>query len=183
MRQWCSLFIQFGNLPPRDCGEGVQPVYVAWEPTSQVLWVGVQSVYAVSNFSHRDRRAGEQPIYAVLDSTSQGLRRGGAACLWGVGTCLLRTVGQGCSLFMWCRNLTPEDCGAKVQPVYVVWEPFSWRLWGRTATRLWSVRSYLPRTLGQVCSLFMWCHNLPPRDCGAGVLIVYVVSEPTSQGL
>ena len=27
-------------------------------------------------------------------------------------------VGQGCSLFMRCRNILPGGCGAGVQPIY-----------------------------------------------------------------
>ena len=86
-------------------------------------------------------------------------------------------MGQESSLFMWCQNLPPRDCGAGEQPVYVVSEPTSERLWGRRAACLCGVRTYLRETVGQESSLFMWCQNLPPADCGAEMQLVYGVSE------
>ena len=37
VRQGCSLFMQFLNLPPVDCPPGVLPVYLVTEPTSRGL--------------------------------------------------------------------------------------------------------------------------------------------------
>ena len=63
----------------------------------------------------------------------------GAACLYGVSTYLLGTVGQQCSLFMLCQNLPPRDCGAAVQPFHAVSEPTSRVLRGRDTACLYGV--------------------------------------------
>ena len=135
------------------------------------------------NLTPGDCRVGVQHVYAVSEPTFRGLSSRGAACLCSVSTYLPGTVGQGCSMFMQCRNLPLRNCGAGVQHVYAVSEPTSQELWGRGAACLCSVGTYLSGTVGQGCSMFMQCPNLPLRDCGAGVQHVYAVSEPTSQGL
>ena len=107
----------------------MQPVNVVLEPTCRGLW------------------AGAQPVYVVSEPTSQGLWGRGATCLCGVGTsppppgtvgqvCSPGNMGQGCSLFKGCGNLSPRDCGAVVLPVYAVWEPTSRGLSGRGAACL-----------------------------------------------
>ena len=200
--QRCSLFMRCQNLPPRDCGAEMQSVYAVSEPTSERLWgrdavrlCGVRTYLRETvgqrcslfmrcqNLPPRDCGAEMQSVYAVSEPTSERLWGRDAVCLCGVRTYLQETVGQRCSPFMWCQNLPPRDCGAEMQSVYVVSEPTSERLWGRDAVRLCGVRTYLRETVGQRCSLFMWCQNLPPRDCGAEMQSVYVVSEPTSERL
>ena len=62
-------------------------------------------------------------------------------------------------------------------------EPTSQGLLGRGAACLCGVGIYLPETVGQGCSLFKWCLNLPSKDCGTGLRPVFTVLEPTSSGL
>ena len=211
--QGYSLFMRFRNLPPGDCGAGlqpvnavlepnsqagvqhvnavseptsgpvVQPVYVVWEPTSRGLWGrGAASLCGVRTYLQQTREQ-EQPVYVVSEPTSERLWGRRAACLCDVRTYLQQTREQESSLFMRCWNLPPRDCGAGEQPVYAMSEPTSKRLWGRDAVCLCGVRTYLRETVGQRCSLFMRCQNLPPRDCGAEMQSVYAVSEPTSERL
>ena len=104
----------------------------------------------------------------------------GAACLYGVSTYLLGTVGQQSSLFMLCQNLPSRDCGAAVQPVHAVSEPTSRVLRGRDTACLYGVTTYPSGTVGQRSSLFkwtvglgcnlvMWCRHQPLRTGGRGV--------------
>ena len=100
-----------------------------------------------------------------------------------MGAYLPETVEQGCSLLTRCLNLHPGDCGVGVQLDYAMSEPTSQGLLGRGAACLCGVGIYLPETVGQGCSLFKWCLNLPSKDCGTGLQPVFTVLEPTSSGL
>ena len=84
---------------------------------------------------------------------------------------------------MRCLNLPPGDYWAGVQPVHVVFEPTSREMLGRDAACLCHVQTYLPGTVEQGCSLFIWWLNLSPWDCWAGVQPVYALSESTSSRL
>ena len=81
------------NLPPGDCGAGLQPVNTVSEPNSQA---GVQHVNAVSEPTSGP---GVQPVYAEWEPTSRGLRGRRAASLCGVRTYLQQTGEQESSLF------------------------------------------------------------------------------------
>ena len=96
MGQGRRLFKQCLNLPPGNCGAGVQAVKVMWEHTSPALWGRVQAVLA------------------GLEPTSLALLGRGACCLRGVGTNLPCTMGQGYRLFKRCQNLPSGHCGAGV---------------------------------------------------------------------
>ena len=56
-------------------------------------------------------------------------------------------------------NLAPGDCRLEVQHIFLL-------------------PNLYPRTVGQVCILFIWFPNLPPGDCQQGVQPVYMVFEP-----
>ena len=75
-------------------------------------------------------------------------------------------------MFKQCQNLPPGHCWADVQAVEVVTEHASQALWGKGASCISGVRTYLPGTVGQMCKLFKWCLIIPPRHCGAGVQAV-----------
>ena len=162
--QGCSLFIWFPNLPPGDCQQGVQPVYMVFEPIFRRLsardaaclyisqtylqWIAGQECSLFiwfPNLPSEDCLLGTKPIYMVPNLPP------GTVC-WGFSLFirfLNRPPGdfsQGCSLFIQFPNQPPGDC------------------W------LW-------------CSLFLWFLNLPPGDCQPGVQHVYMVSEPTFKGL
>ena len=74
-----------------------------------------------------------------------------------------------CRLFKWCRNLPPGHSKAGVLAVQMVLETTSQALWGRCASCLRCVKTYLPGTVRQGYRLFKGCQNLPPGHCGAGV--------------
>ena len=175
--------LSFPNLPPGDCWPGMQFVYVVWNLPPGTVGQGCSLYMQYQNLPPWDCRLGLQPVYAVSLPTSKGLLGRGTVCLCGVYTYLPGTVGQGCSLFMWCLYLPLRDCWPGVQSVYVVSIPTSKGLLGRGAVCLCGVYIYLQGTVGQGCSLFMWCLYLPSRDCWAGVQSVYVVTIPTSKGL
>ena len=79
---------------------------------------------------------------------------------------------QGCRLFKPCSNLPAGNSVAGVQPVKVVWKPYSWALLGRDAGCSMGVGTYLPCTVGKGCRLFNRGPNLPPGHCRAGVQAV-----------
>ena len=81
-------------------------------------------------------------------------------------------------------NLPPGDCLPGVQPVDAFSEQTSRGLSAKGAACLCGFKSTSRGlTVGQGCSLFKRCPNLPPGDCPPGVQFVYAVSKPTSRGL
>ena len=87
----CSLFTQFPNLPPGDCWQGLQPVFIASKPTSRALSVVVQPVY-------------------VFGTYIQGIVGQGCSLLIWFPNLPPETVRQGCSLFIQFPNQPPGDC-------------------------------------------------------------------------
>ena len=141
------------------------------EPTSRALWGrGAGCLSGVGNYL---LGTWVQAVYAVSEPTSGVLLGRGADCLSSVGPYLPRTVWQWCKLFKWFfPNLPPGYCGTVLQAVLAVSEPTSRALWGRSASCLSVVGTYLPGTVGQVYWVFKWCLNLPPGHCVAGVQVV-----------
>ena len=178
-----SLFIQCQNLPPRNCGAGVQPVYAVSEPNFCELWVSGAAclcsvvTYHLGSMGHRCSLFIQCQNLTPMD-------------WW-----------DGRNLFIQCQNLPSSGWEIGMQPVYTVSEPTSRGLWGMAASCFYSVKTFISGTMRQRCSLlkrrqnlplrtgeqgcnqFMWCWNILPKDCGAGVQPVYAVSEPTSWGL
>ena len=102
VRQGCSLFMRFLNLPPGDCRPGLQSVYVVSKPTSRGLsargaarlcsfWTYLQGTVRQGcslfmrflNLPPGDCLPGVQPVDAFSEQTSRGLSAKGAACLCG----------------------------------------------------------------------------------------------------
>ena len=65
-----QLFIWFPNLPPWNCGRGVQLVYTVSKPTSRELWDGVQLVYMVSKLISRSKM---QPILTIFEPSPRSV--------------------------------------------------------------------------------------------------------------
>ena len=170
-------------LLPAGLSAGVQPVYAVSKPTSLGQWCrGAACLCSVGTYL-----GGTVGQVCSLVKQCQNLS------LWdcGQGWSLFmwcqnlppRTVRQWCNLFMWCQYVPPGDWWIGVQPVYTVSVPTSWGLLGSNAACLCCVRTYLHGIVGQQCSLFMLCQNLPPGYWGAETQPVYMVSQPTPQGL
>ena len=64
-------------------------------------------------------------------------------------------------------------CGA----FFTVSEPTTRVLLARSSACLFCFRTYLQRTIGQECSMFIRFSNLPSGDCQPRVQHVYMVSE------
>ena len=62
-------------------------------------------------------------------------------------------------------------------------EPTSRALWGRGPGCFSEVGTHFQGIVGQVCRLFKWCRNTPPRHCAAVVQVFQAVSETTSRAL
>ena len=115
--------IRYQNLPTEDCWPGMQHVLTVSQPTSRELFARAQPFYTVSEPTSRGLFASAaacfptylkvtpgdcwprmQPVNTVSNSTYGGMSVQGAACLYRFITYLARTVGWGCSQFMWFLN-------------------------------------------------------------------------------
>ena len=163
-------------LLPADLSAGVQPVYAVSKPTSLGQWCrGAACLCSVGTY-----------LGGTVGQVCSLVKRCQNLSLWdcGQGWSLFmrcqnlppRTVRQWCNLFMWCQYVPPGDWWIGVQPVYMVSVPTSWGLLGSNAACLCCVRTYLQGIVGQQCSLFMPCQNLPPGYWGAETACLYGVT-------